>query len=289
MRVGADKDDAIEFRESEILSRGLVALGNDGGVASDVAGYKVQAILRKYSGDQLDVDGLSLKAGASSSLLETLAFDGNMLMSAGALQMLQALRGDSLTAFDNTHAQIGVGDSSVAEVASQTTLQAVGGTPLTITGATNANPIEITTSAPHGLLTGAVATIASVGGNTNANGTWEITKTGASTFTLNSRAGNSAYTSGGTATPYNRYRKGMASTYPLVGTGDGLVADNLISFSAVFGVDSANFAWNEWGLFNGGAATQPQTGNLMLNRKVKLWGTKVIGSTWTLTITIGLY
>ncbi len=73
--------------------------------------------------------------------------------------------------------------------------------PLTVSGATNASPIEITTTVPHGLITRSVVTIASVGGNTGANGTaWTITRTGASTFTLNDSTGTGTYTSGGTVT-----------------------------------------------------------------------------------------
>jgi hypothetical protein len=41
-------------------------------------------------------------------------------------------------------------------------------------------------------------TIASVGGNTAANGDWVITKTSATKFTLDGSEGNGAYTSGGT-------------------------------------------------------------------------------------------
>lgn len=66
-----------------------------------------------------------------------------------------------------------------------------------ITGATNASPIVIT-SASHGLSTGVVLTISGVGGNTAANGTFVITKVDANTFSLNSSTGNGAYTSGGT-------------------------------------------------------------------------------------------
>lgn len=65
----------------------------------------------------------------------------------------------------------------------------------TITGATNANPIVIT-SAAHGLVTGSVVTIASVGGNTNANGTFVVTRLTADTFSI-PVTGNSGYTSGG--------------------------------------------------------------------------------------------
>jgi hypothetical protein len=66
-----------------------------------------------------------------------------------------------------------------------------------ITGATNASPIVIT-SASHGLQTGMRVTVASVGGNTAANGTFNITVVNANTFSLDSSTGNSTYTSGGT-------------------------------------------------------------------------------------------
>ena len=78
----------------------------------------------------------------------------------------------------------------------------------TITGATNASPIQITV-ANHGLGTGETVVVASVGGNTAANGTWVITVTGANTFTLNGSTGNGAYTSSGTATVAARLRRGV--------------------------------------------------------------------------------
>jgi hypothetical protein len=69
-----------------------------------------------------------------------------------------------------------------------------------VTGATNASPIVITTSAAHGRATGDVVTIAGVGGNTAANGTWTLTVVDATHFSLNGSNGLSsgAYTSGGT-------------------------------------------------------------------------------------------
>lgn len=66
-----------------------------------------------------------------------------------------------------------------------------------ISAATNATPIAVTSTA-HGLSTGSTVVVTGVGGNTAANGTWEVTVTGANTFTLNGSAGNGAYTSGGT-------------------------------------------------------------------------------------------
>lgn len=73
---------------------------------------------------------------------------------------------------------------------------------LTVTNATNATPIVVTTSTSHGLYDGAQLTVASVGGNTNANGTWVVKASGhtAFQFELVGSFGNSAYTSGGTVT-----------------------------------------------------------------------------------------
>jgi hypothetical protein len=66
-----------------------------------------------------------------------------------------------------------------------------------INGATNASPIVITTSAAHGLATGAIATIAGVKGTTSANGSWTITVVDATHFSLNGSTGNGAYATAG--------------------------------------------------------------------------------------------
>lgn len=71
----------------------------------------------------------------------------------------------------------------------------------TITGAANngAGAIRITAVA-HGFETGYAITIASVGGTTEANGQWYITKIGADTFDLIGSTFANLYTAGGTAT-----------------------------------------------------------------------------------------
>lgn len=71
-----------------------------------------------------------------------------------------------------------------------------------VSGATNASPIVITTTTNHGLTTGDKVTITGVTGNTAANGTFTITVTGAATFSLDGSTGNGAYTSGGTVYPH---------------------------------------------------------------------------------------
>jgi hypothetical protein len=68
-----------------------------------------------------------------------------------------------------------------------------------VTGATNVNPIKVTTDKAHGLTTGDAVTIKGVMGNTAANVsgvTVHVVDT--TSFTLDATAGNGAYTDGGT-------------------------------------------------------------------------------------------
>lgn len=66
----------------------------------------------------------------------------------------------------------------------------------TITAATNASPIVIT-SANHGLTTGDSITVSGVTGNTAANGTYAINVLSTNTFQLNGSTGNGIYNGGG--------------------------------------------------------------------------------------------
>jgi hypothetical protein len=72
---------------------------------------------------------------------------------------------------------------------------------LTITNATNAAPIVITTSAVHGLTTGDQVLNAGVLGNTAANGLFAVTVLTTTTFSLNGSTGTGAYTLFGTSAP----------------------------------------------------------------------------------------
>lgn len=66
-----------------------------------------------------------------------------------------------------------------------------------VTDATNANPIVIT-SAAHGLVDGMRVTVTGVGGNTAANTTAVVSSATTDTFALTGVSGNGSYTSGGT-------------------------------------------------------------------------------------------
>lgn len=73
----------------------------------------------------------------------------------------------------------------------------------------------------------------------------------------------------------NKVRKGMDAGYPTRNV-------NQLTFRSTFGGADANFAWNEWGVFNAAS------GGTMMNRKVESLGTKASGATWILTVTITL-
>ena len=73
----------------------------------------------------------------------------------------------------------------------------------------------------------------------------------------------------------NKFRKAMDATYPQV-------AANVHTFRATFGTAEANFAWQEWGVFNASSA------GTMMNRKVESLGTKTSSQSWQFTVTITL-
>ena len=71
----------------------------------------------------------------------------------------------------------------------------------------------------------------------------------------------------------NKFRQGMVATNPSR-------VDNVITLNALFATGDANFAWEEWGIFNAAAA------GTMLQRKVEALGTKTSAQSWALTLTI---
>ena len=70
----------------------------------------------------------------------------------------------------------------------------------------------------------------------------------------------------------NKLRKAMEATYPQR-------SGNVLTLRALFGTAEANFAWNEWAVFNAAF------GGTMMNRKVEALGTKTAAQSWQLTIT----
>lgn len=88
-----------------------------------------------------------------------------------------------------------IGRSNFSAVPTLTTEEV---TTRTVTAASNATPIQITTSVANALVTGQTVTISGVTGNTAANGTFVITRIDSTNFTLNGSVGNGAYAGGGT-------------------------------------------------------------------------------------------
>lgn len=71
----------------------------------------------------------------------------------------------------------------------------------------------------------------------------------------------------------NKMRKAMDATYPSGGS-------NVITFRSTFATSDANWAWQEWGIFNASSA------GTMLSRKVESLGTKTGTQTWQFTTTL---
>jgi len=71
----------------------------------------------------------------------------------------------------------------------------------------------------------------------------------------------------------NKYRQAVDVSFPTIAT-------NVLTFQATFGTGVANYAWNEWGVFNASSA------GTMLNRKQEALGTKASTQSWQFTCTI---
>ena len=76
----------------------------------------------------------------------------------------------------------------------------------------------------------------------------------------------------------NKLRKSMEASFPTSGSSQQMV------WKSKFTTSEANFAWNEFGVFNASSA------GTMLNRKVfsPSPGTKTSAEEWTLTVTVTL-
>lgn len=70
----------------------------------------------------------------------------------------------------------------------------------------------------------------------------------------------------------NKLRKGMQPTYPQL-------ASNVVTFQALFIESEANFAWQEFAVFNA------SSGGTMISRKVQSLGTKPGTEQWRITVT----
>ena len=79
----------------------------------------------------------------------------------------------------------------------------------------------------------------------------------------------------------NKLRKAMDATYP-THTDATTSGAATITFRSTYATGDANWAWEEWAIFNG------SSGGRMLNRKVVALGTKTSAASWVFTVTITL-
>jgi len=71
----------------------------------------------------------------------------------------------------------------------------------------------------------------------------------------------------------NKLRVAMDATFPTK-------AVNVLTYQATYTTGQANFAWNEWGIFNA------SSGGTMLCRKVESLGTKTSAQAWQINCAI---
>jgi hypothetical protein len=80
----------------------------------------------------------------------------------------------------------------------------------------------------------------------------------------------------------NLLRKAMDATYPQHSHSATTAGAKSIVYRSTFGTSDANFAWNEWAIFNAAAS------GLMLNRKAESLGTKTSAASWVFTATLAM-
>lgn len=205
--------------------------------------------------------------------IDSTEVDGNLLMTAGANALWTALSGGAITAFSAANAAIGVGDCY-----GPGTISVSSGSP-TVTGTGTSFTTDLCVGQQVVTTNEIIFTIASIQSATSLTATANLPTT----------ASGLGYQSSSVASATNLFaavnaaREGMTSGYPSV-------TNNQVQFQSTFGGSSANFAWNEWGVFNSIGTGTPPTGGIMLNRAVLTGGlgTKASGSTWTLTVTLSL-
>ena len=192
------------MRESASVGERVVM----GAQTHGIEGFEWHCVTRvdKFAGDPT----LEQRESGLVVPYDSLEIVGNALTTGGASALWERLIGTSITAFDNTNAYIGVGDSTTAN------------------------------------------------------------------------SGGTASTNNDLVAATNKMRKAMDATYPQhTDSTSSATADDIV-FRSTFATTDANWAWQEWGIFNASTAGR------MLNRKVESLGTKTSAATWVLTITLSL-
>lgn len=250
----------------------------------------------KYWADEYET---LTKLGLMPAPYEVCEDEGNTIATVGATDLFNGAFATLSVPYNTTNAQLAVGNSNTAnsgDPVAYTDLLAAAGTKLNASdpaSATNATPIVITATFSPTPVTGQTVVCSGFtgAGATAINDTWEITSASSSALTLLNSAGAGAITvTGATVQPINYYRQ-FLNTAPTIST-------NTCVLVAVFASANANFAWQEWGITTGYAATsvpvsgaankQHQPPPHLFDRVVQSFGTKSSGNVWTLTVTLTL-
>lgn len=131
--------------------------------------YRTQWAIRKYASDA---------DFAADKPFDLVVVDGNMMLNAGIAVALQLIGGIAATAFNTANARIGVGDSTAAEAAGQTDLQA------------GVNKLFKAVSAGYPQVSGQSITWRAVFGGAEANFAWQEFAVDNGTVLLNRKVSN---------------------------------------------------------------------------------------------------
>lgn len=143
----------MNLKEFIAMIKGAAQQG--GSSVQERARWQPKWIIKKYADDTAFISGMPT---------EVLELPGNLLLNEGITEFLTLLIGGSATAYNNANARIGVGDSSTAESAAQTDLQAA------------VNKLYKAMDATYPQVSGQTVTFRATFGATDANFAWnEIT------------------------------------------------------------------------------------------------------------------
>ena len=184
--------------------------------------YAVYQITAWISSTSLTIAAISGGTALANQTVDRQYYIGGRWKTPNGISAVRLLAGDEVR-FMGSPAPTSMGQNGVW------TSQALQATK-NISSSTNATPIAITCTA-HGYSTGDTVVLTGHTTNTNANGTWEITNTGANTFTLNGSVGNGVGGNTGTVRLRNNTRVMLttAVTQNIASTGPGRSAWTALS------------------------------------------------------------
>lgn len=233
--------------------------------------WKCQFRLEKREGD---INAFNSARGRVAFLevvkpYEVIEGEDNCLLNSGVNEMWDLITGAVSGAshiFDNAAAQIGVGNGTLSSLTG--TITFTNGS-VTVTGSGSSFTGEVAAGDKIQLdADGTLVKVASVETDTSLTLSNVYNDTGG--------AGASSLIS-----PTETDLAGGSKTYKGMEVGYPTSASQQVTFKSSFGSSEANYEWAEW-------VVKQSTSGKCINRKVAAMGTKAIGSTWTLEVTITL-